>query len=132
MHRITPVNFAKFLRTPFLWNTSGRLLLKLAGNKTGAFQKKDRKVLVTSLCFSFFLVVAFQTFYVTFISFLNLHTGYELGSSCWRTIEWKFFHLLDFEHLYFPENIYNLKYLVLEVCIKTHNPLNQTLTFEGC
>lgn len=31
----------------------------------------------------------------------------------------------------FLKNIYNLKFLVLEVCIKTHNPLNQTLTFEG-
>ena len=27
-HRCFPVNFAKFLRTPFLQNTSGRLLLK--------------------------------------------------------------------------------------------------------
>ena len=26
-HRCFPVNFAKFLRTPFLQNTSGRLLL---------------------------------------------------------------------------------------------------------
>ena len=26
-HRCFPVNFEKFLRTPFLWNTSGRLLL---------------------------------------------------------------------------------------------------------
>ena len=29
-HRCFPVNFAKFLRTPFLQNTSGRLLLDLA------------------------------------------------------------------------------------------------------
>ena len=29
-HRWFPVNFAKFLRTPFLHNTSGRLLLSLA------------------------------------------------------------------------------------------------------
>ena len=28
-HRCFPVNFVKFLRTPFLQNTSGRLLLKL-------------------------------------------------------------------------------------------------------
>ena len=28
-HRCFPVNFAKFLRTPFSQNTSGRLLLKL-------------------------------------------------------------------------------------------------------
>ena len=28
-HRYFPVNFAKFLRTPFLQNTSGRLLLKI-------------------------------------------------------------------------------------------------------
>ena len=28
-HRCFPVNFAKFLRTPFLQNTSGRLLLNL-------------------------------------------------------------------------------------------------------
>ena len=27
-HRCFPVNFAKFLRTPFVQNTSGRLLLK--------------------------------------------------------------------------------------------------------
>ena len=29
-HRCFPVNFVKFLRTPFLKNTSGRLLLNLA------------------------------------------------------------------------------------------------------
>ena len=28
-HRCFPVNFAKFLRTPFLENTSGRLLLSI-------------------------------------------------------------------------------------------------------
>ena len=28
-HRCYPVNFAKFLKTPFLQNTSGRLLLKI-------------------------------------------------------------------------------------------------------
>ena len=28
LHRCFPVNFAKFLRTPFLQNTSGRLLQK--------------------------------------------------------------------------------------------------------
>ena len=31
-HRYFPVNFAKFLRTPFLQNTSGRLLLTLKGH----------------------------------------------------------------------------------------------------
>ena len=29
-HRCFPVNFAKFLRTPFLQNTSGRLLLRIS------------------------------------------------------------------------------------------------------
>ena len=29
-HRCFPVNFAKFIRTPFLQNTTGRLLLNLA------------------------------------------------------------------------------------------------------
>ena len=29
-HKCFPVNFAKILRTPFLYNTSGRLLLLLA------------------------------------------------------------------------------------------------------
>ena len=32
-HRCFPVNFAKFLRTPFLQNTSGRLLLTVLGLK---------------------------------------------------------------------------------------------------
>ena len=32
-HRRFPVNFAKFLRTPFLQNTSGRLLLKCLNKK---------------------------------------------------------------------------------------------------
>ena len=31
-HRCSPVNFAKFLKTPFLQNTSGRLLLCLSKN----------------------------------------------------------------------------------------------------
>ena len=30
-HRCFPVNFVKFVRTPFLQNTSGRLLLKVEG-----------------------------------------------------------------------------------------------------
>ena len=33
IHRKTPVNFMKFLKTPFLKNTSGRLLLIIAPNK---------------------------------------------------------------------------------------------------
>ena len=33
-HRCFPVNFAKFLRTPFLQNTSGRMLLKFPVLKT--------------------------------------------------------------------------------------------------
>ena len=37
-YRCVPVNFAKFLRTSFLQNTSGRLLLLLA------FQKQPREV----------------------------------------------------------------------------------------
>ena len=31
-HRYFPVNFVKFLRTPFLQNTSGRLFLKISRN----------------------------------------------------------------------------------------------------
>ena len=30
LHRCFPVNFVKFLRTPFLQNTFGQLLLKIA------------------------------------------------------------------------------------------------------
>ena len=33
-HRCFPVNFTKFLRTPFLQNTSGRLLLKIANDNS--------------------------------------------------------------------------------------------------
>ena len=49
-HRCFPVNFEKFLRTPFLQNTSGRLLLSVAFlyycfvNK---YQKSPRRISIT-------------------------------------------------------------------------------------
>ena len=43
-YRCFPVNFAKFLRTPFLQNTSGRLLLLLA------FQKRSLAALYEKRC----------------------------------------------------------------------------------
>ena len=48
LHRCFPVNFAKFLRTPFLQNTSGRLLLfcELSLVKI-YFQKFSKNVLFT-------------------------------------------------------------------------------------
>ena len=41
-HRCFPVNFAKFLRTPFLQNSSGRLLLALDNNAVPARETKDK------------------------------------------------------------------------------------------
>ena len=46
-HRCYPVNFAKFLRTPFLQNSSGRLLLK-----TYMLRFKPEKQSVVRRCFS--------------------------------------------------------------------------------
>ena len=50
-HRCFPINFAKFLRTPFLQNTSGRLLLNirryfmhLTGRVRSLVEYKTRKV----------------------------------------------------------------------------------------
>ena len=48
-HRCFPVNFVKFLRTPFLQNTSGRMLLKMFQNRNGkdkiyCYQKFQLKV----------------------------------------------------------------------------------------
>ena len=43
-HKCFPVNLAKFLRTPFLQNTSGRLLLLLA------FQKQPPEVFYKKRC----------------------------------------------------------------------------------
>ena len=42
IHRKTPVNFAKFLRTPFLQNHSGRLLLQVVN--LFQYYKKRKKV----------------------------------------------------------------------------------------
>ena len=42
IHRQTPVNFAKFLRTPFLQNPSGRLLLQVVN--LFQYYKKRKKV----------------------------------------------------------------------------------------
>ena len=46
-HRSFPVNFVKFLRTPFLRNTSGRLLLDMvtgkSGNQLTSHKKEIRK-----------------------------------------------------------------------------------------
>ena len=41
-HRYFPVNFVKFLRTPFLHNTSGRLLLKKENRKNSRNKSKQR------------------------------------------------------------------------------------------
>ena len=40
-HRCFPVNFAKFLSTPFLQNTSGRLLLYLPGHRQSKYPKLE-------------------------------------------------------------------------------------------
>ena len=42
-HRCFPVNSAKFLRTTFLQNTSGRLLLVIVGSKSDSFNKDGNK-----------------------------------------------------------------------------------------
>ena len=50
-HRCFPVNFAKFLRTPFLQNTSGRLLLALLRHKYSVYtQVKYLLTLQLGLC----------------------------------------------------------------------------------
>ena len=43
-HRCFPVNFAKFLRTPFLQNTSGRLLLNLTKARLDLLTKVSKYV----------------------------------------------------------------------------------------
>ena len=48
LHRCFPVNFAKFLRTSFLQNTSGRLLLWL--NKVKSSSGEHHKVLIKQNC----------------------------------------------------------------------------------
>ena len=45
----SPVNFAKFLRTPFLQNTSGRLLLELYNNSRTSIMVKFVGVFVTPI-----------------------------------------------------------------------------------
>ena len=47
-HRCFPVNFTKFLRTPFFQNMSGRLLLSNAGNRA-SLQTQFARVHTSSL-----------------------------------------------------------------------------------
>ena len=47
-HRYFPVKFTKFLRTPFLWNTSGRLLLEVANNIQYNFVKSNTFLLTST------------------------------------------------------------------------------------
>ena len=54
-HKHFPVNLVKFLRTPFLQNTSGRLLLLLA------FQKQPPEVLYEKRCSWKFLKIRRKT-----------------------------------------------------------------------
>ena len=53
-HRYFPVNFAKFLRTPFLQNTSRRLLLKKKGFLNQHLIKASK--LLVFVLLSFFIV----------------------------------------------------------------------------
>ena len=46
-HRCFLVDFAKFLRTPFLWNTSGRLLLKKLSE---SFEENKNRPLSSPCC----------------------------------------------------------------------------------
>ena len=48
-HRYFPVNFAKFLRTPFLQNTSGKLLLNIANELFLAKLKQVKSVILQTL-----------------------------------------------------------------------------------
>ena len=54
-HRCFPVNFVKFLTTPFLQNTSGRMLLNFTWGSSITIDGKSKHVYV--LCFSSYLVV---------------------------------------------------------------------------
>ena len=60
-HRCFPVNFAKFLRTPFLQNTSGRLLLK---GVSFNFLFKHK--------FVSFVLIVFQNLHFAFFDFVKL------------------------------------------------------------
>ena len=53
-HRYSPVNFAKFLRTPFLQNTSRRLLLKKKGFLNQHLIKVSK--LLVFVLLSFFII----------------------------------------------------------------------------
>ena len=50
-HRHFPMNFAKFIRTPFLQNTSGRLLLTFKRLKNGKFEHPTPQILLKSAFF---------------------------------------------------------------------------------
>ena len=63
--RCFPVNFAKFLRTPFLQNSSGRLLL----NRTYSFF-----IVFFCVCFFFSFVITFTDWFLLAKNYFNTTT----------------------------------------------------------
>ena len=59
-HRCFPVNFAKFLRTPFLQNTSGRLLLKQRENQSAIYYKMQWLGFRSRLCIPKLQVITYS------------------------------------------------------------------------
>ena len=73
-HRCFPVNFSKFLRTPFLQNNSGRLLLFIAASQ-GGFIAPHICEIVCRKTLTIFKSCHYSRFYITiFSSFRKIET----------------------------------------------------------
>ena len=103
-HRCFPVNFVTFLRTPFLQNTSGRLLLEIiekGSNNKGRynlfiFQKMEKNWIlnISSICiwlFTFSQLWLHITFYVWPYFPPDIYDARKL---------WRFFDLISI-HIYY-------------------------------
>ena len=76
-HRCFPVNFVKYLRTPFLQNTSGRLLLPLLSSvNVFAYTEKGQRFreMFKTIQFSFYTCTEFPYHFVT-----SIHSFYKLS-----------------------------------------------------
>ena len=78
-HRCSPVNFAKFLRTPFLQNSSGRLLVE-AHSKLSQTSKMEVFTKIVNSCLLFSQKAPFQIFDWVLNTPLESITSLSFGS----------------------------------------------------
>ena len=87
-HRCFPMNFAKFLRTAFLQNTSGRLLFQYNKNKISI----DYRMVTWLIIFPPRITVFFHFFFwFSIFDFLDFSSQISVWTFCWGLFIYLYF-----------------------------------------